>query len=66
MFGPLRSLLGRARSLDHVLEFKRQRRTRTARRLNVESLEDRRMMAVLIGGGVFGGGDDIESLNDND
>ncbi len=45
MFGPLRSLFGRARSLDRVLEYKRQR-SGASRRLKIESLEDRRMMAA--------------------
>ncbi|WP_197527094.1 Ig-like domain-containing protein [Pirellulimonas nuda] len=34
-----------------------------SRRLRHEPLEDRRMLAILIGGGLAGGGDDLESLN---
>ncbi|MEM8947279.1 MAG: hypothetical protein AAGD11_19050, partial [Planctomycetota bacterium] len=34
--------------------------------LGIEVLEDRRMLAVLIGGGIAGGGDDLEALNNLD
>ncbi len=52
-----RGWFGRSRSLDQKLEAGR------SRRLRHEPLEDRRMLAILIGGGLAGGGDDIEALN---
>ena len=49
-----KSLFGKSKSLDRILDHKRT----LGRRLHVESLEDRRMLAVLIGSS-----DDLEGVN---
>ena len=54
MLRQIRSLFAKSGSVDRVLDYKRYR----GRRLGIEALEDRRVLAVLIGSG-----DDLDSVN---